>query len=269
MQNATMCKLPLPDYSALLERKKLEEKKYRDVNGLSPIEELEFKATKKSLQTLPIAKETKQHQAFSPLISLPLQRNDIESNELILPRNRLLATESSRIRAAEYREELRRQIEEKRRLKHEEDMKRKKEDMDMEKRIEEQRLKMLKEYEEEQERIRKKADELIHRQESSAKHALHGRTLIKPHTSQSIRSPSYLHVRVPRSSDLLGERSETQEAKSYATATKSLTKPEISVIGPSGDYVVRNEEEVPIHSKLAEKVPYKETDNQSKIYLCS
>jgi hypothetical protein len=78
--------------------------------------------------------------------------NDKFVPQFITPTSCLLAAHSSRVRAAQYREQLTKHIEQKKRIIAEEKERIRLEDMKLERKVEQQRLKMLTEYEANEER---------------------------------------------------------------------------------------------------------------------
>jgi len=122
-------------------------------------------------------------------------------------RNRLLATKSSKIKAAKYQEELIKQIEEKKERERAIKEKAKIEEKLLEKKIIEQQKRIFKDYLEEQKRLRHKTD-IIMRKQEMVKQPQNYDTIKRPSSeasstssnSRDLRSPSYLYIRLPESS---------------------------------------------------------------------
>lgn len=156
--------------------KRNEEQKYREMNGFDEIEDMDFD-------------EPKGHSL--PIVGLFHCSNNKFIPDYITPRNRLLATHSSRLKAAKYREELKQQIEEKERLKAKEREKIRLEEELLESKLEEQRLKILKEYQNEERLLRKKAEELKIKEEMSEQIA----SQMSSSPLRLIRSPIYMPLK--------------------------------------------------------------------------
>jgi hypothetical protein len=223
------------NYNEILHRKRNEERKHREIYGMDNIEE-ETTHNKSDFEPKTIGWFTCSNNKFVP--------------EFITPRSRLLATHSSRVRAAQYREELTKQIEEKQRIIAEERERIRLEEMKYERKVEEQRLKMLREYEDEQRFLRKKSDELLKRQEVLN---LMPNKKKDTYTSTSplilLRSPSYLEARearVMRSPLRIAHhkvsRSLAPELHSIAAQTTNQ-KQNISAFGASGDLIRHKSDE--------------------------
>jgi hypothetical protein len=231
------------NYNEILHRKRNEERKHRQINGMDNIEE-ETTHNKSDFEPKTIGWFTCSNNKFVP--------------EFITPRSRLLVTHSSRVRAEKYREELTKQIEEKQRIKAEERERIRREEMKLERKVQEQRLKMLRELEEEQRFLRKKTDEISKRQE-----VLNLMSNKKKDTYSStsplslLRSPSYLEARearLMRSPFRIGHhkvsRSLAPELNAIAAQTKNR-KQNISAFGASGD-VIRHKSDENLDSTSSE-----------------
>ena len=145
-------------------------------------------------------------------------------DEFVIPRSRLLASEDSRIKAENYRRELMQQIEEKKRMKEEELKRMRLQELELERKISEQRKKMMEEYYEERNRLKKKTDEMVQKQElNKLITEKQDEILLLPKYS---RSPSYLHVRSPKLKVKNG--SKTQRALFESNSeSESLKLPDI------------------------------------------
>jgi len=170
--------------------------------------------------------------------------------EFITPRSRLLVTHSSRVRAAQYREELTKQIEEKKRIIAEEKERIRLEDMKLERKVEQQRLKMLREYEDERRLLRKKTNELLKRQEVLNLMPNKEKDTYPSTSPLSIlRSPSYLEAREARvmrspirTAHHKVSRSLAPELHSIAAQTINQ-KQNISAFGASGDVITHKSDD--------------------------
>ncbi len=123
----------------MLDRKRNEERKHRQINGMDNIEEdIEEETThnKSNFEPKTIGWFTCSNNKFVP--------------EFITPTSRLLATHSSRVRAAQYRERLTKHIEQNKRIIAEEKERIRLKDMKLVRKVEQQRFKMFREYEDEQ-----------------------------------------------------------------------------------------------------------------------
>lgn len=116
-------------------------------------------------------------------------------------RAKLLNTYSSRQKAAKYRDELLKQMEEKQKRDKEAKMRDRMEELMLEKRIQEQRIKMMRDYEEEQKRLRLKAKQelMARRQESAQAGESDEQDLSSESAISSARTPSYRCIRSPKS----------------------------------------------------------------------
>lgn len=103
------------------------------------------------------------------------------------------------MRAVKYREELLRQMEEKRQREKEAKQKDMMEDLLLEKRIQQERVKMMQDYEEEQIRLRLRA-ELMARSEVPSSEGTEGsKSPASRPSSASVRTPSYHQIHPPKS----------------------------------------------------------------------
>jgi hypothetical protein len=212
----------IPDYNDILNAKRIEELKHRQLNGLDDIEGFNLSNGMSGLQ---IGKQ------FAPLQTIGYFHcsNNKYVDEYIVPRSRLLASHSSRLRAAKYSEELRKQIEEKEKLKAIERQKILLEEEELERKLAVQRKRMLEEFEAEH---RLKADLNSDEDEMN-------RELVIGSTSpiSLMRSPTYLHSkdtkhfdsRSPKKSknvsrSLASELSQTMGTQSMATQTSEEHK---------------------------------------------
>lgn len=293
----------LPNYSDLLERKRQEEKRYREVNGLSVIHEnddndvsktlpsilkhqppanaydyqylREFESLErhpgekieKAIQTVPTSIVTNQTSSNNPLNNqLPKTSPAVSEHSLlntttttittttssVLPSlvsdvsTRVSPAEARRQAALKYREELRKQIEEKKRREELQRLREANENKRWERKVEEQRLRMLQEYYDEEERQRKKTDDLIKKQELAkqvtkpqspipARQQLPLSNGTLPHNPLSIvppRSPSYVHVQFSKAPPL------HRHTSSVRALEDRLRRTSISVAGGEFDKVL-------------------------------
>lgn len=116
------------------------------------------------------------------------------------------------------------QIEEKKRMKEEELKRMRLQELELERKISEQRKKMMEEYYEERNRLKKKTDEMVQKQElNKLITEKQDEILLLPKYS---RSPSYLHVRSPKLK--VKNASKTQRALFESNSeSESLKLPDI------------------------------------------
>lgn len=192
------------DYNQLLTRKRLEERKHRQLNGFDGLDTLGGHS--------PVPDGTGDYKVAT--VGQFHCSNNKFVPEYITPRSRLLASHSSRVKALQYREELRKQIEEKERLKAEERERIRLEDEELERKLEAQRIKLLAEYEDEQRLIRAKAKEMTIKDDVSK--PLPNREVLTASSSplSVLRSPTYMQIK--------GVRTSTQSPPKSGKAFKSL-----------------------------------------------
>ena len=183
------------DYNELLNRKRLEERKHRQVNGLDELSGFDDLDHIESHSPEP---NQGSHYKVATTGWFHCSNNKFVP-EYITPRSRLLATHSSRLKAMQYREELKKQIEEKQRLKEQEKERIRLEEEELERKLEAQRMKLLAEYETEQRLIREKTKELAIKDELS-KQLTNKEVLASSSPLSLLRSPTYMHMRKDRGS---------------------------------------------------------------------
>ncbi|XP_074605604.1 uncharacterized protein LOC141858680 [Brevipalpus obovatus] len=179
-------------YGEILDEKRREEKLYRTLNDhhMSIDTEAARNMIKNQL-------ESNVGEIFDWQVNIAAE--DIV--EPVVPRAKLLNTYSSRQKAAKYRDELLKQMEEKQTRDKEAKKRDRTEELMLEKRIQEQRIKMMRDYEEEQKRLRLKAKQelMARRQESAQSLESDEQDLSSESAISSARTPSYRCIRSPKS----------------------------------------------------------------------
>ena len=195
----------IPDYNDILNGKRSEELKHRQLNGLDDIDGFHLSNGMSGLQ---IGKQ------FPPTQTIGYFHcsNNKYVDEYIVPRSRLLASHSSRLRAAKYREELRQQVEEKKRLKAIEREKIRLEEEELERKLEGQRRRMREEFEAEHRLKTDLKSDNIYKDEMS-------RELIGSTSPNSLmRSPTYLHLKDTKHFDSSSPKKSKNVSRSLASA---------------------------------------------------